>query len=573
MRDCKQVDAGFRLQGMKMDWKRVQELRNQGNIAEGKRLGYDLLEADARDYRTRSMLEWLIYDEAKPALKNAIDAVKADKRPQQADLRRIDQALTEFTRLPAQCPGMACSVLLQQLCRVGSDFPRFAAFVKWVGIEGLREEDWHSQSSNDGTWPALAVSVARALTKWTKARDTSTERLEEALQWLDAATPVAEGDDSLWLQWDRAGMLRRLERYDQAALALSAVIKAKRNEFWVWAEAGRLYQTDDPDLALACLCQALLCPSSPEFVAKAHRELAELLAERGDYSQACVEIGIAASAREEQGWRLGGELESLMREPWYDPTPSDAQKPRDFYTAHATLALSLCFDEVETRPATFLGLLNLPPPRDAKPGWKPRPRTRFAVMREVGKSVSILGPHLRKVPWKPGEPVALVLGRQAGETEETVVQIVRRPAGQAWDRTAVGHGVVAQVAGEGRPMRIFVGRDLGDFPVDGDSTSIGDMAAGDGVQFRMTTNPKNGRVDLFTVSPAQLPDADVKRIQGRLHRAEAAAHAFVEDVFVPPHVVKAIPENVDEVGVVAVYARHPKREGYSWRAVRISPAN
>ena len=78
-----------------MDWKSVQELRKQGNIAEGKRLAYELLEADARDFRTRSMLEWLIYDEAKPAIKNATDAVKADKRPQQADLRRIDQALTE----------------------------------------------------------------------------------------------------------------------------------------------------------------------------------------------------------------------------------------------------------------------------------------------------------------------------------------------------------------------------------------------------------------------------------------------------------------------------------------------
>jgi hypothetical protein len=48
------------------------------------------------------------------------------------------------------------------------------------------------------------------------------------------------------------------------------------------------------------------------------------------------------------------------------------------------------------------------------------------------------------------------------------------------------------------------------------------------------------------------------------------AHAFVDDVFVPPHVLQTVPAHVDEVGVVAVYARHPKKEGYSWRAVRIS---
>lgn len=553
-----------------MDWKDVQELRKQGNIAEGKKLAYDLLEADPRDFRTRSMLEWLIYDQAKPDFRNAVEAIKADKRPQQADLHRIDQALTEFTKLPAQRPGMACSVVLQQLCRIGPEFPRFAAFVKWVGIEGLREEDWRAQSSSDGTWPPLVVTIARALTKWTKARDTSVQRLEEAVQWLDAATPLAEGDDSLWLQWDRAGMLRRLESYDQAARALSAVIKAKRNEFWVWAEAGRLYVTEDPDLAHACFCQALLCPSSPEFVAKAHRELAEMLVERGELAQASVEIRIAASSREEQGWRLGDELEKLMREPWYDPETTDAKDPKRYYAEHAPLALALCFDEVETRPATFLGVVNLPPPRDATPGWKPRPRTRFAIMRDEGKSVSILGPHLRKVPWRQGEPVALVLGRQAGDAAETIVQIIPRPGGQPWDHTAIGRGVVAQEASDGKPMRIFAGRDLGELPVNSDATSGGRMDAGDGVTFRMTTNPKNGRIDLFAVSSAHLPDTDVKQIQGRLRRAESSAHAFVEDVFVPPPVVKTVPEHVDEVSVVAVYARHPKKDGYSWRAVRIS---
>jgi hypothetical protein len=113
----------------------------------------------------------------------------------------------------------------------------------------------------------------------------------------------------------------------------------------------------------------------------------------------------------------------------------------------------------------------------------------------------------------------------------------------------------------------------GDFPVDSDSTSGGGMGAGDGVSFRMTTNPRSGRVDLFAASPAHLPDKDVKQIQGRLRRAESKPHAFVEDVFVPPHMVKTVPEHIDEVGVVAVYARHPVKEGYSWRAVRVSAAS
>jgi tetratricopeptide (TPR) repeat protein len=554
-----------------MSWKDVQELRKQGKIVEGKKLAYDLLEADSQDFKTRSMLEWLIYDQAKPALGRAAEAVKADKRPQQGDLRSIDQALIEFTQLPAQCPGMATSVVLQQLCRVGPEFPRFAAFVSWVGLEGLREEDLRAQPSNDGTWPALVVLVARTLMKWTKARDPSPDRLEETLQWLDAAAPVAQGDDLLWIHWDRAGVLRRLGRYDEAARELSAVIKAKKNEFWVWAEAGRLYHADDPDLALACFCQALQSPSSPEFVAKAHRELAELLAERGEFAQACVEITIASTIRQEQGWRLGNELESLMREPWYNPAPLDAQAPKNYYAAHAPIALTLCFDEVETRPATFLGVLNLPPPKDAKPGWKPRPRTRFAVMPEADKSISLLGAHLRKVPWKPGEPVSLVLGRETGQVEETIVQVVPRAEGQPWDCTVVGHGVVARESSEAQSMRIFAGRDLGELPVDRDANSVGEFSVGDGVKFQLTTNPRNGRVDVFAARPASLPASDVKQIHGRLLRATGKEHGLVDDVYVPSHLVKTVGEEVEDVGVVAVYARHPEK-GYGWKALRISAA-
>ena len=169
--------------------------------------------------------------------------------------------------------------------------------------------------------------------------------------------------------------------------------------------------------------------------------------------------------------------------------------------------------------------------------------------------------------------MALVIGRQAGQVEETVVQIIRRPDGQQWDRTTSGRGVVAREASEGKSIRIFVGRDLGEVPAESHSVAGEEMRAGDGVAFRMTVNPKNGRVDLFAARPSPLPETDVKQIQGRLRRAESKAHAFVEDVFVPPQVMDTVPEHVDEVGVVAVYARHPKKEGYGWRAVRISTAS
>ena len=120
-------------------------------------------------------------------------------------------------------------------------------------------------------------------------------------------------------------------------------------------------------------------------------------------------------------------------------------------------------------------------------------------------------------------------------------------------------------------MRIFAGRDLGELPVDRDANSVGEFSVGDGVKFQLTTNPRNGRVDVFAARPASLPASDVKQIHGRLLRATGKEHGLVDDVYVPSHLVKTVGEEVEDVGVVAVYARHPEK-GYGWKALRISAA-
>jgi uncharacterized protein HemY len=98
-----------------------------------------------------------------------------------------------------------------------------------------------------------------------------------------------------------------MNRHAEAAEMLGSVIKTKRNEFWVWAEAARLYADDQLDLARACACRALECGSDPKFTVNVHRELAQILAEQEDYSQASRELVTAISIRQEQGWKIDKE--------------------------------------------------------------------------------------------------------------------------------------------------------------------------------------------------------------------------------------------------------------------------
>ena len=559
-----------------MSAKDVQGLRKGGKFAEAKELAYSLMERNPKDMRARSELEWTIYFELKPTLAKAKDAVKADKRPHPSDLRKIDEALSEFTRIPPERPGMACSVILGQLCALASDHTRFAAFVEWVGETGLREEDWQATDSAGGKWPPLAVQIARALAKWVKARsDASEERLEQSLRWLLAAVPVATGDDAIWLAWDRAIVLRRLGRHAEAAEALSDVIKAKRSEFWVWAEAGRLYREDDPDLALSCFCRALECPADAEFLIKARRELAELLSERGEHAQASLEISAVARVRTEKGWTIGAELQALMDEPWFDSEPREARDPKKYYAEHSVAALALCFDSVETKAATYLGLLTLPATGTTAPDRKPRPRTRFAVLEGEGRSLSILGPHLRKTPWAQGQPLSLLIGKQQGQSQGAIIQVMNRSEGEAWDCTLRGAGVITREASLERSVQVFAGRKIGLVNADRTTVFKHPLALGAPAQFQLTENPKNGRVEAFAInlSPSLDEDVekDVKQVRGHLRRAQNGEFGFIDDVFVPPPLVKEVPPAVTEVLVLAVYSWNPKKDKHTWIAAAVTP--
>lgn len=397
------------------------------------------------------------------------------------------------------------------------------------------------------------------------------EEIDLALEWIDRVRPVAEGDDALWIDWDRVYLLRRVDRHAEAAGVLGPVIKAKRNEFWVWAEAARLYSEDQPDLALSCACRALECGSDPKFTVRVHRELAQMLADRGEFAQASSELASVISLRQEQGWGIDAELQDLINSSWYDPSAQGAERASDFYAHHSRDALVLCFDSVDVKPATYLGTIVPQQPKDAQPGRKARPLPRFAIRESNGASISIVGPGVRCRNIKIGDPVTLVLGRQRDSDRDAIVQVSVRSDGASWDCTDSGMGLVTREAADERRAKVFVDRDL-EVGIDGDAW-IGSHSpkVGEGVRFRVTENRKTGRRDLFAVEPGPRPDADVKVTTGHLKR-NPKGFAFVDDAFVPPFMVETVPPEVDTVVAVLVYAKHPKEDRYGWRAVAISAA-
>ena len=554
-----------------MNWQDVQKLRKAGQLKEAREAALSILSADPDDFKARSQLEWVIFAEIKQAVGRIEAALKAGQRANSQDVNFVRTRWEEYQQSEPRVPEMACSMIIGQITKIGHLLPKYADIIYWLRPDGLRNEDWQPNVFEGKTYPSLATKISLALCKWIKANpDASTgEDVGMALEWIEGSKKNASGDFPLWLNWNAAILFRQRGEFQHATELLTSVIKAKRNEFWVWAEAGRLYQSEQPELALSCFCRALECPAERKFLVKAHRELAELLAEQEEYAQASREVAITIDIRQAEGWPVGREMEELIAKPWYDPSAEGAEDPKEFYGRHSPAALALCFDVVETKAANYLGLLVPHTPKEPRPGWKPKPLPRFAVQDNKGRAWSLVGPGMKKLKFEVGAPLTVVIGRQNGEDRQTIVHVSYRPAGERWDCLEQCAGVVVREASDEKPLKVFIAGSGDELGIDASPDRT--LRVGDGIRFGTTRNPKNGRLDAFSVVRGELPDKDVKLIQGQLRR-NPKGFAFVDDAFVAPPLVESVGTAIEDVVAVAVYGKHPKEDKRTWRVIALKAA-
>jgi tetratricopeptide (TPR) repeat protein len=552
-----------------VNWQNVKELRKAGDLRAARAAALSLLEADPNDFHAKTQLYWVTYDEIKMAVGRIGAETPLDPRARRDDISFVTKRWEEYRSSDPRVPDLACSMIVEQLAKVASELSCFADVVYWLRMDGLREEDWQPSTVAEKSYPSRAAKIALALCKWIKAHPSQANSadMDMALHWLYEARATAVSDQALWLDWNAAILLRQRGDIQKATELLAGVIKAKRNEFWVWAEAGRLYHEDQPELALACFCRALECPAEPKFLGKVHRELAELLAEQENYPQASRQILHCLEIRESQGWKVGPELESLMAKSWYDPADQKAEDSRAFYARHSPAAMALCFDVVETMAATYLGQFSPYAKNESSDGRKPKPLTRFAVRDDKGASWSLVGQRIKGVKLEVGAPVLIVVGRQEGDERQSIVHVATRQEGRRWDCLESSPGIVTRGASSEKALKVFAA-ELG-LEMDLEGAADAALKVGDGVIISFSRNQKNSRPFAFDVRPGAMPSSGVRRIQGEMRR-HPKGFAFIDDAFVSEDLVRSLDDAVNEVTALAVLAQHPKKAERSWRVVALS---
>jgi len=501
-----------------MTWADVQKMRKAGQLEKAHTAASRILSENPQDFRTRTQMEWVIYDFIKRIVEKCLDGAKTVEFVSPRHAAEIMRWMEAYYRAKPEIPGMSCSNILGQLAKVGMHLPRFPGIIKWIGMDGLRKEDWVAQQFNGHMVNSLAMKIAKSLYKWVEAHpDAKEEFVHIALEWVERIRGAENDGHHIWFCWYAVKLLHRLHEFQRAAEILARVIKAKRNESWVWGEAGRLYQHEQPDMALACFCRALECPSDEEFLLPLHRELAKLLAEQENYAQASRELSIIIEIRGKKGWSLKSEEEALISRPWYAAAAEGAEEAKKFYSRHSQAALALCFDRVEIRAANYLGVLVPNASGELSAGRKQKLLSRFAHRGAKGHAWSLIGAKVKNMKMDAGAPVNIVIGHQSAECKDTIMHVTCRD-GQHWDCLEQGYGIVVSGMKNDGKAKIMIA-ETGD-EVLADAAANSSLDIGDYMCLRMVRNPKNERIEICHMAPAEvLPDESIiKQIQGELCR-------------------------------------------------------
>jgi tetratricopeptide (TPR) repeat protein len=544
-------------------WEQVQALNKSGQPQKALELGKKLLAETPGDFKVRSQAQWAVFYLLKAVAARIHSIIEANKKGSFADFMALLELLEIYKGLEPTVPDMATSNVLLQLAKIGQHFDGFLPFVRHCGLNCLREEDFDLREFKGQVSKfSLAMELAREASKWVEARpNTGSDDVAFVAELIRQVQGRAKDTDKTWLDWDMVKLLRRTDHHREAAALIVGVLKRKRTESWAWAEAGRVHRDAQPELAIACFCQALRLGNEPKYLGPVHRELAELLAGAGEYSQATAEALIAAQIYDREGWRHPRELEELFQSDWYDPA-LPARPAEEFYAEHADEALTLCFDHVVESDATFLGMTE---PREGK-----KPKPRFAVL-EQARSVSVLGRRGGKLlrVLSPGSPVKVVLGVEGDRRD--ILEVHPRPEGTRWDRAAVMEGVISRHSPESDRFTLYCGKGVEVLVPVGCWPAAADVAVGNGARIWGATNPVNGRFEVCGAEPASLPQhPDIRVFEGVL-KTSRKGDGFVDGVFIPGRLLDVRPDNVSGYSGVAVRSFDKAKQRESWLAIVVRP--
>lgn len=549
--------------------KQVTELRKSGRLQEALETGIQALNGNPDDLWLKRAIAWVYYDYIKE------DAAQLERLIQQprsnSDIAQlVDQLYKQsgaYAKLKLDRPDMAYSNITRVLTSVGSKLGFYLGWLQWGGLAGFSDEDRTPYITEKGSSSSLISKVAREAVAWRLLPENNKDKFDvfiNALLESALSNPNELEENKIWIRRDRAKYQLLLGNIEAARIEMKSFLREKSREFWVWADLAEI-ERDSSELAIACLCQALLCKTQEKFTGRIHLNLAELLLEKGDTSSAIREYLIVAEIYEREGWKFPEDLELALQAPWFDSSIANTNQ-QALYQEHAHKAQRLSYENLREEEATFLSSFT---------PQKGNQRKALFAIHEKGRSVQVM----TDAPWPEaqqpalGAPHTLTLGD--GQRGIEVLGVEPSTTGEPWAMLEWRPAIVEHLNDDRQTGSLFIDRNSFSLIPSDFYPMIKNVGLGQRILVGGAFNPARERFEAvqFKVSDCISLGNDIKTISGAL-RVHEKGFAFVDDVFISPALVKKELDQ-QEVNVLCVYKKKPNTTEYGWAAVtlEIAPGN
>lgn len=158
---------------------------------------------------------------------------------------------------------------------------------------------------------------------------------------------LKEQPDNLWVNHQLVKYYLQQHQADKALSHIEPLLKAKDKQFWVWSLLGEIYESIDPQQAIANYYHSISLNKDEGFIQNVRLSLAQLLASQQAYEAATYQINQVIKTKQERDYKFKDDLIALINQPWYQELKHRDDLPQDQnYTAQARQLKSI----LDSRP-------------------------------------------------------------------------------------------------------------------------------------------------------------------------------------------------------------------------------
>ena len=253
-------------------------------------------------------------------------------------------------------PSDGYSFMFKAFHKVFKESDMYKEFADWWNYENFRPEDFLKETLPSGkSVISIAEQAYIAYCKILLSGNYDYKGIyykEPIKEDIDAFIPridelIEKYPNLLYLPYYKAKLLIASGDTGDILSAFIPFAIKKRNEFWVWDVMADIFPNEDIRKT-ACLCRALTCSTSDDFLVNIRQKLAALLIQGKQYVEAKTEIENIVATYHSNNWSVKQGVIQWQNQNWYKETTSQTNNHR-FYKSLVDVAEEILLADIPER--------------------------------------------------------------------------------------------------------------------------------------------------------------------------------------------------------------------------------